>query len=184
MKVVQLIGASGSGKTSCIFLLKRSLEAEATRWKVSFKFVYVNLKIHGESRVLLYRHMAETLAPELQSKGSSASELLSGLIKYLRTKKTFIVLAFDELDTWLESDKGDTSILYELTRLNEDTLGESPNVLGVLFAARSQSFLKKLDEAQSSTLGIRPILHKEKFSPCKTQTRRFLARKWRIVTSN
>jgi cell division control protein 6 len=158
LKVLQLIGPSGSGKTSTLFMLRRILEKDASLHRVNFKFVYVNLKVYAESRVLLYRYIVESIAPEISSRNLSAGELLYRLLRYLSQKNLYVVLALDELESYLDAMHGDTSILYDLSRLNESTMNGSSHVLGVLFTARSLGFHKKLDEAELSTLGTSPIL--------------------------
>ena len=57
MRAVQIVGAVGSGKTAVTRLFGERFEAEARKMKVDLKHVYVNMKLHGASKVILYRHL-------------------------------------------------------------------------------------------------------------------------------
>jgi cell division control protein 6 len=62
----------------------------------------------------------------------------------------------DEIDYLIKSSK-DTSVIYDLTRLNEYEPEKACNVKGVIFIARSTEFYSRLDAAELSTLGRVPI---------------------------
>jgi len=57
LRAVQIVGAVGSGKTAVARLFGERFEAEARKMKVDLKHVYVNMKLHGASKVILYRHL-------------------------------------------------------------------------------------------------------------------------------
>ena len=57
LRAVQIVGAVGSGKTAVARLFGERFEAEARKMKVDLKHVYVNMKLHGVSKVILYRHL-------------------------------------------------------------------------------------------------------------------------------
>ena len=84
LKTVQIIGGVGSGKTAVTRLFGDRFEAEAKKARVDLKHVYVNLKLHGRSRVILYRYLVQQAAPEAYSTSLSAEELLYELVRYLR----------------------------------------------------------------------------------------------------
>jgi archaeal cell division control protein 6 len=157
LKTVQLIGPSGSGKTSCIQVFARRLGERTEKFhKGTIKHVYVNLKLHGGSRVILYRYLLQLIAPEIHSLSMGAEEMLTQLIMFLKEKNLFLILSLDELDYWLKSTK-ETSVIYDLARLNEIDPSGSCNVLGIIFAARNTEFYRYLDSAELSTLGRIPI---------------------------
>jgi cell division control protein 6 len=162
LQTVQLVGPLGSGKTSVMQVFGRSMEQEADRasrsssWK--FKHIYVNLKEHGGNRISLFRHILEQVAPGSNSLGISAEEVLTRVLSYLRQKKMYILLSMDEVDVWLkENEKDGPSVIYDLTRLNENTSDGICNVVGIIFTARSTGFHNILDDAEKSSLGRIPI---------------------------
>ncbi len=156
LKTVQIIGPAGSGKTSCIVRFGEKFTQDAARFKRDVRHVYVNLKLQGGSRVVLYRHLLESGTPEVYSPGLSAEEMLRVMVRYLRENHRYLLLSLDEIDYFIRSTK-DTSVVYDLTRLNEIEPRESCNVIGVIFTARSKEFHEKLDRAELSTLGRIPI---------------------------
>jgi cell division control protein 6 len=156
LKTIQLIGPSGSGKTSCVQLFAREFEESCARSKLNLRHLYVNLKLHGGSRVILYRHILESVAPEILSLSQGADEMLSQLVRYLREKGMYLLISLDELDYFLKSTK-DTTVIYDLARLNEIDTNGSCNVLGIIFVARNTEFHKRLDPAELSSLGRIPI---------------------------
>jgi Cdc6-like AAA superfamily ATPase len=59
LKALQIVGPAGSGKTSTVTHFGDNFEKEAKRVGVNLQHVYVNLKLHGGSRVLLYRYILD-----------------------------------------------------------------------------------------------------------------------------
>jgi archaeal cell division control protein 6 len=118
LRTLQLIGPSGSGKTSCLRVFGRDLDEKAKRSGINLRHLYINLKLHEGSRTVLYRHLYESVNPEIRSIGMSPEEILTQLVKFLREKNLYLILSLDELDYWLASTK-DSTIIYDLTRLNE-----------------------------------------------------------------
>jgi len=106
--------------------------------------------------VVLYRYLLESIAPEVYSTGLSAEEMLRIMLRQLREKKKYLLISLDEIDYFIRSTK-DTSVVYDLTRLNEIEPRKPCNVLGVIFTARSKEYHEKLDRAELSTLGRIPM---------------------------
>jgi cell division control protein 6 len=69
----------------------------------------------------------------------------------------------DEIDYLVKTSK-DTSIIYDLTRLNEFEPDKPCNVKGIIFIARTAEFHSKLDRAELSTLG-RMALEFDSYTP-------------------
>jgi cell division control protein 6 len=108
--------------------------------------------LQGGNKFAIYRFLLERLAPELPAQGLSAEEMLRYLLQYLRENNEFALIIMDEIDYLIKTSK-DTSIVYDLTRLNEFEPDKPCNVKGVIFIARSTEFYSKLDPAELSTLG-------------------------------
>ncbi|MGI0037376.1 MAG: Cdc6/Cdc18 family protein, partial [Nitrososphaera sp.] len=86
------------------------------------------------------------------------------LLQYLRENKEFALIIMDEIDYLIKTSK-DSSIIYDLTRLNEFEPDKPCNIKGVVFIARSTEFYSRLDPAELSTLGHMSI----EFSPYSTE---------------
>jgi cell division control protein 6 len=116
----------------------------------------VNLKLQGGNKYAIYRLLLERMAPELPAQGLSAEEMLRYLLRYLHENRIHTLIILDEIDYLIKSTK-DSSIIYDLTRLNEFDPDKPCNVKGVIFIARSTEFYNRLDQAELSTLGRVPI---------------------------
>lgn len=156
LKVVQIVGPAGSGKTCTVLRFGERFVRDCTRLGRDVRHVYVNLKLQGGSRVVLYRYLLEKGAPEAYSSSLSAEEMLRVMLRQLREKRRYLLISLDEIDYFIRSTK-DSSVVYDLTRLNEIEPMEACNVLGVIFTARGRDFYERLDRAELSSLGRIPI---------------------------
>jgi len=152
----QIVGRSGSGKTSTILKFSKMLENEFIKSRLTLKVAYINLKLQGGNKYAVYRFLLEKIAPELPSQGLSAEEMLRYLLSYLTENKLYILIILDEIEFLLRSNK-DSGMIYDFTRLNEFDLSKHCNVIGVVFIARSTDFHDKIDSSELSTLGRLPI---------------------------
>ncbi len=165
LRCVQIIGGVGVGKTAVTRLFGDRFEEEAAGRRIDLRHVYVNLKLHGHSRVILYRYIVQQAAPEAYSSSLSAEELLYHLLNYLKERKRFLLMTFDEIDYFIRHTK-EPDVIYDISRLEELMEPGNPcNVMGVIFTARSREFYKRLDQAALSTLGRMPI----EFQPYTSQ---------------
>ncbi|MGQ9515436.1 MAG: AAA family ATPase [Thermoproteota archaeon] len=135
---VQLVGGVGTGKTCTAIRFAEQLVKKMKERKINLRNVYVNLKLQGGSRVVLYRYLVEKATPEIYSGSMSAEELIRSLLNHLMKTKTHLLITVDEIDYFIKHTK--EHIVYGLTRLNELNPGEACNVLGVIFIARGKGF--------------------------------------------
>jgi cell division control protein 6 len=156
LKVIQVIGPAGAGKTSSIIRFGERFKEEGRRLGYDIVVTYVNLKLQGGSRVILYRFLSEMISPEISSSGLSAEELLRQIVKYLKARRKFLLVLLDEVDYFVKSTR-DGSVIYDLTRINELDPSKPLNILGVILTARDTQFYDRLDAAELSTLGRIPI---------------------------
>jgi archaeal cell division control protein 6 len=152
LKPVQLIGPAGTGKTSTLIRFGEKFTGEAKKKGITVQHVYVNLKLQGGSRVVLYRYLLEKATPEVYSSSLSAEEMLRAMVKELYESKKYLVISLDEIDYFIKSTK-ETRVVYDLARLNEIDPQQHSNVIGVIFVARNKEWHEKLDDAELSTLG-------------------------------
>jgi archaeal cell division control protein 6 len=156
LAVLQIIGPAGIGKTSTVLKFSKLLEQDFVKNRLAIKIAYVNLKLQGGNKYAIYRLLLERIAPELPAQGLSAEEMLRYLLRYLYENRIHSLIILDEIDYLIKSTK-DSSIIYDLTRLNEFDPDKPCNVKGVIFIARSTEFYTRLDQAELSTLGRVPI---------------------------
>ena len=156
LTIMQVIGTAGIGKTSTVIRCAKMLEEQFSRNRLFLKTAYINLKLQGGNKFAIYRFLLERIAPDLPSQGLSAEEMLRYLLRYLRDNKQYALIVMDEIDYLIKTSK-DTSIVYDLTRLNEFEPDKPCNVKGVVFIAKGTDFYSKLDAAELSTLGRVPM---------------------------
>lgn len=153
LRVVQAIGPAGTGKTSTLRLFGQEFEEEAKALRIDLKHVYVNLKLEGGRRVVLYRSLLSKVDPALSSGSLSAEEMLRNLTSYLRDERKRLLLTVDEIDYFVKRYGGEEKVIYDMTRLNELTPDRPCGVVGITFLARDASFRDTLDRAELSSLG-------------------------------
>jgi len=151
MQVCQLIGPVGTGKTSTALRFGGNVEEAAAKRNVTLKHVYLNGKLEGASRFTFYRSMLEKVAPGSSTRSLSPEEMLCRLVQCLQDSGEHLIITVDEISYFLQRSK--EHLVYDLTRLNELTLGEPSRILGVIFIARDLSFHKMLEDSEKSTLG-------------------------------
>ena len=151
MRTCQLIGPVGTGKTSTALRFGQVVEEEAERRGFRVKHVYLNCKLEGAKRFVLYRSMLNKVASGIATRSLSPEEMLNRLIQYLEENDEYVLITVDEIGYFLMSSK--EHLVYDLTRLNELTLGKPSRVLGVIFIDRSLAFHEMLEESERSTLG-------------------------------
>jgi len=156
LTILQVIGPAGIGKTSTVIRSSKMLEEQFARSRLALKTAYINLKLQGGNKYAIYRFLLERISPELPAQGLSAEEMLRYLLRYLRENRQYALIVMDEIDYLIKTSK-DSSIIYDLTRLNEFEPDRSCNVKGVVFIARSTEFYSRLDPAELSTLGRVPM---------------------------
>lgn len=152
LRVCQVIGPSGSGKTCTLRFFGANFSKAGEKKGISLDHIYINLKLEGGRKVVLYRNLLNKIEPALVSASFSAVEMLRCLVNYLQKKRRRIILTIDEIDYYVKHFK-DEGIVYDLTRLNELTPQSPCGIVGVTFLARNKEFHDFLERAELSTLG-------------------------------
>lgn len=155
-RVVQVYGPTGSGKSCTVMRFGMDFEAEAKARGIRLKFIHVNSKLGVDSTYALYQTILQKISPESLGRGYSPSEMLRQIILHLRRSGEYLLLAVDDVDYLirvLRERRGESGVVFDLTRLNEMFPGEPQQVVGVIFIAKDASFRKLLDPAEASTLG-------------------------------
>jgi cell division control protein 6 len=147
-----VIGPAGSGKSSTLKLFGDKFEEEASKRRINLKHVYINLKLEGGKRVVLYRNLLRKVDQSLASSSLSAEEMLKNLVEYLQLNRKLLLLTVDEIDYYVTHFR-DEGIVYDLTRLGELSTTGPSGIVGATFLARDRRFHETLDDAELSTLG-------------------------------
>ena len=151
LRVSQIVGGVGTGKTCVAIRFGELLEKAASERSINLQHVYLNCKIEGTSRFVLYGNMLRKVAPELSTRSLSPEEMLQQFVNYLRDEKKYVVISIDEVDYFYVRSK--EPLLYNLTRLPELHPGEPSPIIGEIFISRDLSFHSRLDPSEISTLG-------------------------------
>ena len=152
LRRLQIIGPAGSGKTCTLKFFGDNFEVKAKKNRINLNHIYINLKLEGGRKVILYRNLLRKLDPNLVSASYSAGEMLRIFIDFLQETRRYVLLTIDEIDYYVKHFR-DEGVVYDLTRLNELTLGKPCGVVGIIFLAREKAFHDLLDVAELSTLG-------------------------------
>jgi len=151
LQVCQLIGPVGTGKTSTALRFGENVEKTASGKGFTVRHIYLNGKLEGTTRFTLYSSILDKIAPGISTRSLSPEEMLRRLVHLLEENKEYVLITVDEIGYILQSSK--ERLVYDLTRLNELTLGKPSRILGVNFIARDVSFHNFLEPSERSTLG-------------------------------
>ena len=152
-RFIQIIGPTGTGKTCTTIRFGEQLVKYAERKDINLKHVYVNCKVDGTTRYVLFRNLVRKVTSKISTRSLSPEEMIQQLIEYLRLESIFALLTFDEIDYFVQMNPKE-HIIYDLTRIMESSPGEPTPIIGEIFIAKSLNWHKFLDSREKSTLGI------------------------------
>lgn len=152
-RVTQILGNTGSGKTSTVMRFGELITRKTRKESIDFSFAYVNCKVDGTTRYVLYGNLLKKVVPALATRSLSPEEMLHQLADYLKREIKFLLIAFDEIDYFIKMNPKE-HIIYDLTRMSEMYPGQSFPIIGLIFISRSLDWHQKLEPGEKSTLGI------------------------------
>jgi len=162
---VHVQGDIGTGKTALCRRFGRDIEAEASKLKKRLKYVHVNLAYTPRPYQVMTRILDEVSFVESPRSGLSPEEMLTIVARTLSQKDYNLVIALDEVDTYL-NEGHDPKILYMLSRAHELYQDPMPRV-SLIYISRSLEWMRKLDKATLDTIGrvslvqLQPYGHQE-----------------------
>jgi orc1/cdc6 family replication initiation protein len=135
-----------SGKTMCAKKLGIALEKKAASYGNRVKFLHVNCRI-DRSLVSIFNKGLRTLGHVYPSRGLSFEELLQAMFEELRRDRAHLMVAFDEVDSLVESDP---SSLYTITRIRE--ISPDAQLFSSLLISKTLDYVKMVDLSTLSSL--------------------------------
>jgi cell division control protein 6 len=152
-RFTQIIGDTGTGKTCTTMKFGQQITEQAKKEGVNLKHVYVNCKVDGATRYVLFGNLVKKVTPQISTRSLSPEEMIRQLVDYLRTTGEFLIVSFDEIDYFIKTNPRE-HIIYDLTRMTEMHPGETCPVIGEIFIARNLKWHERLAPGEKSTLGM------------------------------
>jgi len=145
---VFLYGKSGSGKTACVKHVLNALEAEQTL-APQVRGVYLNCRVY-DTRYKVLQKCITDFRPDFARTGHSFAVLYEKLLDWLEGESEGpagkqLVVVLDEVDIVKDLD----SLLYTLTRANDDLKKGNVSMLGV---SNKVGLKERLDARSKSSL--------------------------------
>jgi len=159
---VHVYGPIGSGKTVLCKRFGSDLEARAAEAGVNLRFVRINLAYTPKPYFILTRLLDKVSFIGGPRSGISPEEMLFNVAQALREEDCTLVLALDEVDTYI-SEGGNSRILYMLSRIHE-LYPEPVTRVSLIYVSRSLGWMKRLDPATLDTLGRTSGIHLEEYT--------------------
>ncbi|MEM1507684.1 MAG: AAA family ATPase [Candidatus Bathyarchaeia archaeon] len=152
-RFTQIVGAAGTGKTCTALKFGEIIVEMARREGINLKHVYMNCKVDGATRYVLFSNLVRKVTQKISTKSLSPEEMIRQLIEYLRFEEIFLIITFDEIDYFVQMNPRER-VIYDLTRIPEMRPGEPIPIIGEIFIARSLKWHDLLESGERSTLGI------------------------------
>jgi len=152
-RFTQIIGPTGTGKTCTAIRFGEQIMEYAEKEGVNLKYIYINCKVEGATRYVLFRNLVRKLTPKISTRSLSPEEMIQQFVEYLKMEGLFTLITFDEIDYFIQTNSKD-HVIYDLTRTTEISPGETSSIIGEIFIAKSLRWHEYLDPREKSTLGL------------------------------
>lgn len=150
-----LFGKTGTGKTVTMKHTTDQILKVAEEHKIDVKVLYINCKMrrNADTEYRLFARLSEMLGAEVPATGLPTMEVYNTFVEQIDTKRQIILLILDEVDELVR--KTDTTLLYNLTRLNTDLEQAKISLIGI---ANSANLIEQLDPRVRSSLRHEEII--------------------------
>ncbi|HKM75070.1 MAG TPA: orc1/cdc6 family replication initiation protein [Candidatus Bathyarchaeia archaeon] len=160
---VFVYGKTGTGKTIVTKFVLDKLQKKAQEIGAPVKITYINCRLAGTN----YRVLAEicrAIGVEVPFTGIAVGELLDRFSSGISADRTAFLVALDEIDALIKHS-ADDSLLYELTRINENLNSSWISVVGISNDLHFKEFLdpRVLSSLSEEEVVFRPYLADELF---------------------
>ncbi|MEM1550579.1 MAG: AAA family ATPase [Candidatus Bathyarchaeia archaeon] len=151
-RFIEVVGPTGTGKTCTTIKFGEIISESARKKGINLQHIYINCKVDGTTRYVLYNNLVKKVTLKLSTKSLSPEEMIRQLIEYLRFEEIFLLITFDEIDYFVQMNPKE-HIIYDLTRIPEIQPGTPIPIIGGIFVARSLKWHDLLEPGERSTLG-------------------------------
>jgi cell division control protein 6 len=160
---VFVYGKTGTGKTIVTKFVLDKLQKKAQEIGAPVKITYINCRLAGTN----YRVLAEicrAIGVDVPFTGIAVGELLDRFSSGISADRTALLVALDEIDALIKHS-ADDSLLYELTRINENLNSSWISVVGISNDLHFKEFLdpRVLSSLSEEEVVFRPYLADELF---------------------
>jgi cell division control protein 6 len=160
---VFVYGKTGTGKTIVTKFVLDKLEKKASEIGAAVKIAYINCRLAGTN----YRVLAEicrAVGVEVPFTGIAVGELLDRFSSGINADRTALLVTLDEIDALIKHG-ADDSLLYELTRINENLNSSWISIVGISNDLHFKEFLdpRVLSSLSEEEVVFRPYLANELF---------------------
>jgi len=152
-RFTQIVGDTGSGKTCTTIKFGEEISECAEKEGVSLRHVYMNCKVDGATRYVLFGNLVKKVTPQISTRSLSPEEMIRQLVDYLESEGVFLLVSFDEIDYFVQTNPRE-HVIYDLTRVSEMHPGKPSPIIGEIFIARNLKWHEYLEAGERSTLGI------------------------------
>jgi cell division control protein 6 len=160
---VFVYGKTGTGKTIVTKFVLDKLNKKANEIGAAVKIAYINCRLAGTN----YRVLAEicrAVGVEVPFTGIAVGELLDRFSSGINADRTALLVTLDEIDALIKHS-ADDSLLYELTRINENLNSSWISIVGISNDLHFKEFLdpRVLSSLSEEEVVFRPYLADELF---------------------
>lgn len=152
---VFIYGKTGTGKTAVTKFVLERLERKAKEIGSTIKISYINCRLAGTN----YRVLAEicrTIGLSVPFTGLALGELLTRFKNKFDIQENALLVILDEIDSLVKSQNDDT-LLYEMTRINENLKNSWVSIVGI---SNDLHFKEFLDPRVLSSLSEEEVVFK------------------------
>ena len=151
-------GNTGTGKTLTIKHIIQNMSQIATEKKIPLKIIYTNCKLKrvADTEYRLIAHLASFFGRSIPATGLPTDEVYKIFYDSGEKEKSTILLVLDEIDQLIK--KAGDSVLYNLTRINEDLKSSQITLVGI---SNNTTFMENVDVRAKSSLSEENVF----FSP-------------------
>lgn len=151
-RFIEIVGPTGTGKTCTAIRFGEIISEMARVEGIKLQHVYMNCKVDGTTRYVLYSNLVRKVTPKISTRSLSPEEMLRQLIEYLKFEEIFLIVTFDEIDYFVQINPRE-HVVYDITRIPEMYPGSPVPLIGGIFVARSMKWHDYLESGERSTLG-------------------------------
>ncbi len=150
-----LYGKTGTGKTLTVKYITKILSEKAKQKKIQLEIVYINCKLKrvADTEYRLIAQIAREFGKAIPPTGLPTDEVYKSFYAGLDTTKKIVILVLDEIDQLIK--KAGDSILYNLTRINEELKNSQLSLVGI---SNDLMFAEDLDPRVKSSLSEEEIV--------------------------